>query len=178
LWYHYDDFKDHMIVASKVEWDYFNRLLLLLESDGEIEVVKSGRYWHPLQAVAGVLLLAFIFIAVRAGWGEHLFVYALLFGPPSMVLAWLKDRQWRRTHNPIKASLTPFLSMSSLLSARRRVVGFERLRYPNAFVDRRIRTPMSDMLLRVPGLMLWCLFPPLVLLLQTLPETASETRIV
>jgi hypothetical protein len=177
LWYHYDDFKDHMIVASKVEWDYFNRLLLLLESDGEIETVKSGRIWHPLQALAGVLLLSFIVIAMRAGWGEHLFAYALPFGPPSMALAWLNDRRWRCTHNPIKAALTPFSSISSLLSIRRRVVHFERIRYPNALAGRRIRTPMSDMLMRVPGVMLWCLFSPLVLLLQTLPETASETRI-
>ena len=30
MWFHYDDLKDHTIVASKQEWDYFNRLLLLL----------------------------------------------------------------------------------------------------------------------------------------------------
>ena len=40
MWFHYDDCKDHKIVASKQEWDYFNRLLLLLESEAEAEFVR------------------------------------------------------------------------------------------------------------------------------------------
>jgi hypothetical protein len=45
MWLHYDDVKDHKIVATKLEWDFFNRFLLLLESDAEVEFVKTRRAW-------------------------------------------------------------------------------------------------------------------------------------
>ncbi|MHB0961093.1 MAG: hypothetical protein ACYC0X_21805 [Pirellulaceae bacterium] len=31
LWYHYDDCRDHLAGLSKQEWDYFQRLVLLLD---------------------------------------------------------------------------------------------------------------------------------------------------
>src|SRR5205085_2557818 len=65
LWYHYDDCKDHQVVLSKTEWDYFQRLMLVLESDSAIHA-SSARYWTLHQAVAitafacfGVLVLGF-----------------------------------------------------------------------------------------------------------------------
>jgi len=61
LWFHYDDLKDHKVIAAKAEWDYFNRLLLLLESDAELEEIKSGHKWHACQAIA-VLLWIFSLI--------------------------------------------------------------------------------------------------------------------
>ena len=45
IWFHYDDLRDHKIVATKQEWDYFNRLLFLLESDAEGEFVKTRGTW-------------------------------------------------------------------------------------------------------------------------------------
>ena len=46
IWFHYDDCKDHKIVASKQTWDYFNRLLLLLESEAEAEFVRTRTSWR------------------------------------------------------------------------------------------------------------------------------------
>ena len=46
MWYHYDDCKDHKIVASKQRWDYFNRLLLLLESEAEGDFVRVRSSWR------------------------------------------------------------------------------------------------------------------------------------
>jgi hypothetical protein len=31
FWYHYDDVEDHKVVASKEQWDFFQRLLLILK---------------------------------------------------------------------------------------------------------------------------------------------------
>ena len=45
IWFHYDDCRDHNIVATEQEWDYFNRLLFLLESDAEGEFVKTRGNW-------------------------------------------------------------------------------------------------------------------------------------
>lgn len=177
LWFLYDDCKDHKIVASKEEWDYFNRLLLLIESGGEMETVRSWRKWHPFQAVAAVLFLTFLLIAVRVGWGEHLIAYALPFGPASMLLAWLNSRRYRKEVHAIASALTPFPSVGNLLAIRRHVSGFGRHRYPKAIVARRIRDPIIDRLMWVPWSLAWCMFSPVALFLQMLPNRDSEIRI-
>ncbi len=177
LWFYYDDCKDHKIVACKAEWDYFNRLLLLLESDGEIETVKAWREWHPLQGVAALLFVVFLLIAVRAGFGKHLFADALPFGPPSMLLAWFSSRRRRKTICANEIALTPFPTVSSLLAVRRRVGGFMKHRYPKAIIGRRIRNSVIDKLMWVPWSIAWCMFSPVALFFQMLPTRDSETRI-
>ncbi len=44
VWYHYDDCDDHMVTLSKPEWDYFQRLLLLLDSDSQIAIASMRRW--------------------------------------------------------------------------------------------------------------------------------------
>ena len=51
-WLHYDDCDDHIVTLSKREWDYFQRLLLLLESDGQI-AMTSTRRWSWTQLIGG-----------------------------------------------------------------------------------------------------------------------------
>ena len=177
LWFHYDDCKDHKIVASKEEWDYFSRLLLVLESDGEMETTKSWREWHPLQGVAALLLLLFLVIAFREGFGEHLLAYALPFGPPSMLLAWLNSRRRRKTTSMEASALTPFSTFGSLLAVRRKVGGFMKRRYPKAIGSRRIRDPIIDKLMWVPWSIAWSMFSPVALFFQMLPGRECETRI-
>jgi hypothetical protein len=177
LWFFYDDCTDHKIVATKEVWDYFNRLLLLLESDGELETIESWRKWHPLQGVAALLLLAFAVLAFRIGFGQHLFAYALPFGPPSMLIAWLNARRLRQTISTSESALTPFPSVSSLRAARRCANGFMRRRCPKAVTDRTIRDPIIEKLMWVPWSIAWCMFSPVALLFQMLPERESETRI-
>lgn len=177
LWFYYDDCKDHKIVASKEEWDQLNRLILLLQSDGELETINRRRVWHPLQGVAAALLIAFIGIAIRVGWGEHLLAYALPFGPPSMVLAWLNGRRSRKSIRAAEVALMPFPSFASLRAVRRRVGRFARRAYPRAIENRRIRGRVEKTLTLLPSKILWCMFSPVVLFIQTLPDTTSETRI-
>lgn len=177
LWYHYDDCKDHKVVASKEEWDYFNRLLLLLESDGEMETVKSWRSCHPLQGAAAMLFIGFLFVAIPAGFGEHLFAYALPFGPPSMLLGWLNSRRRKRTTHSAEIALTPFSSISSLLTVRRQVGGFVKHHYPHGVAGRTIRDPIINKLMWLPWSIAWCMFSPVVLFFQMLPEGESEIRI-
>ena len=177
LWFHYDDCKDHKIVASKERWDYFNRLLLLLESDGELETIKSRRRWHPCHAVAAVFFIAFLLIAFQVGFGEQLFAYALPFGPVSMLLAWFNSRRQTKEMPAREIALAPFPSVSSLLSVRRKVASFVKVRYPASIVGRRIRDPIIDRLMWVPRFVAWCMFSPVVLFFQMLPERELETRI-
>jgi len=59
FWCHYDDVEDHKVVASKEEWDYFQRLLLILKSDAEIIQEAGERRWRARQAVAAACLALF-----------------------------------------------------------------------------------------------------------------------
>jgi len=177
LWFHYDDCKDHRIVASKEQWDHFNRLLLVLESDGEMEIVRTWHTWHPRQVVATVLFITFMVVAVQSGFGEHLVVLALPFGPFSMLLAWLKSRHRKRTTPAAETALAPFPSVRSLLAIRRSVPAFRRKRYPRSLKGRTIRDPLIDKLMWIPWTMAWWMFSPVAIFFQMLPERESETRI-
>ena len=67
-WFHYDDCKDHKVCLSKAEWDYFQRLLLILGSDAEF-TSSPARRWSWDHGVAWLALVAFVGIASVAGWG-------------------------------------------------------------------------------------------------------------
>jgi hypothetical protein len=58
LWLFYDDCKDHKVRLSKEAWDYFQRLILVLQSDGQIELTRRRR-WDFAQLVAVLALLLF-----------------------------------------------------------------------------------------------------------------------
>lgn len=174
FWFFYDDCQDHKIVASKQVWDLFHRLLLLLESDSDI--VRTRR-WHPLQAAAVLLVLAFLVVAVRAGFGRHLYAYALPFGLASMLIAWLNARRRRKQTPVAEAALAPFPSLTSLLAVRRRVPGFVKTRYPSALARRRIRSPITSALMWVHALVTWCMYAPVALLFQMLPDSEVQTTI-
>ena len=78
LWFHYDDCKEHFVVASKEQWGFFNRLLLLIASDAEI-AVTTRRSWHPSQSIAAVSLILFVCLAILRGWGPDLIDLAFPF---------------------------------------------------------------------------------------------------
>jgi hypothetical protein len=176
LWFCYDDCKDHNIVASKQVWNYFNRLLLLLASDAEIEVVRVWRDWHAGQRVAAISLACFCFLMARTGirWGPDLFILAMPFGVVSMVIGWFNLQRRKKAATTLKAALDPFPTLSSLLSVRRRTRDFEKIKYPSAIAGRRIRGPVME---RLPWILwgtLWLMFSPIVLFVQMMPKKGSE----
>jgi len=171
LWYVYDDLTDHPIVAYKHDWDYLNRLLLLLSSNAEIGVERRWCTMHVLtQTMAAVAFAAYGFLVVRSGFTAEIFaILALPFGLISMALSWL--RNWRhRTHGAIE----PFPSVRSLFAVRRSVSTFIRRRYPLTLAKRGVRGPVVKALLRCYGLALVAVLSPVVLFIQALPD--RETR--
>jgi hypothetical protein len=68
LWLFYDDCKDHKARLSKEAWDYFQRLILVLQSDAHVEVSKRRR-WDYTQMIALVTLLLFVYGATWLGLG-------------------------------------------------------------------------------------------------------------
>lgn len=176
LWSCYDDVKDHPLVASKQEWDYFNRLLLLLESDAEIEEAV-GRSWHASQFVAAAFLICYAGFAVYVGWKPDLLALAFPLGVVSMVLGWFNGRRRRKSFPPARAVLYPFPSLASLRFVRRTVGSFARARYPEDISGRRIRHPIEDVLLRIPAVFGWLLGSPVILFIQALPEKEFEMAV-
>ncbi len=177
LWYHYDDLKNHKIVASKVEWDYFHRLLLILESDAKLDV-RTARIRSPRQAAAVCCLIVFIALAaiIAAGtdWGPHLLAVGIPFGFASMLLSYWRSKSTPEP-GPSEIALTPFSSVHQLLAVRRRVPHFTKTHYPEHLVKRRIRHPVVEIPLSLIAALgiraTWLLFGPMVLLRQAISET-------
>lgn len=182
LWGYADEYKDHKIVASKEGWDHLSRLLLILDSDGNIETVRVRRRWHITQTLAAVCMAVFVYALIPTGFGSHLFGITWQLGIASMALTWMNRRRERRLTRPIDVTLMPFESVSNLLSVRRRITGFVKTRYPkDTVMGRSIRSGLLSAicfgLLCVYWGVMWLLFSPAVLLIQMFPERVRETRV-
>jgi hypothetical protein len=174
LWQCYDDCKDHQVVASKQTWDYFNRILLLLLSEAEVEQVRNGVQWHFSQIFAGACFLVAVFLSARIGWKSNLLEVTGPFGLVSMAIAWFNQRRWNKGAAPV---LHPFPSFSTLSIVRRRAAGFSKKVRPKALDRRRIRPPIMNWILWAQRVTFWLIFSPIVLFIQALPKVARETRL-
>ena len=176
LWSCYDDIEDHKVVASKEEWDFFQRLLLILKSDADIVEETGKRIWTARQAVALVCLVVFAVVAAKTGWGSHLFVATVPLGCVSVLLKlWhssLEEAQLRQ-----QAPLVPFGSVAEMRSLRRKVHGFVKSRYPTQLGSRQIRGPVSEAFNWLHFVVVWLLFSPVALLLQALPEREVRFKV-
>ncbi len=174
LWYHYDDCTDHLAVLSKPEWDYFQRLLLLLESDYRLETV-SVRRWSLTQLVALIALVGFGWVVIQLGWGTHLLAAAMPFGIVSMAISWF--RRATATTGQYDPRLFPFASFADLRTAYEQVA-FKKARYPRHIASRRIRWSLLTKTIELKGYVVWMMLSPLVLLFQTLPIRETHVSAV
>jgi hypothetical protein len=176
FWCHYDDVEDHKVVASKEEWDYFQRLLLILRSDAEIVQETGKRKWTARQAVAAVCLALFGLAVVKTGWGSHLFLTTLPLGIVSMLLShWRSRDEAGRLHD--QTALLPFGSVSELLSLRRKVRSFVKARYPAHLGTRRIRSPLGSAAMWLHFAVGWLLFSPVALAFQAMPGPEPRWKV-
>lgn len=175
LWLHYDDCKDHLAGLSKPEWDYFERLILLLESDAEIERFRQ-RHWSLRQLVAGLSLIGFGLCVTRLGIGWHLFGFALLFGPISLFLSYWRIYSDRRQAGE-RLRLMPFSSFSELRAVRRTVAGFSKRRRKADAKVRQVHGRLLTTVVWIQTAVLWSFISPLILAFQALPEKEVSTRI-
>jgi hypothetical protein len=176
LWYHYDDVENHKVVASKEEWDYFQRLLLFLKSDAGIVQERGERKWTARQAVAAVCLALFGLAAAKTGFGYHLLVVTIPLGIVSMLLShWRSRDNARRLHN--QTVLVPFGSISELLSLRRKVRNFVKARYPARLGSRQIRGRVSAAAMWLHFGVVWLIFSPVALAFQMIPEPEHRWKV-
>lgn len=174
VWYHYDDCDDHMVALSKPEWDYFQRLLLLLESDRRI-TVTSIRRWSWTQFVALGCLLGFGCCIWRFGWGMHLLAFSIPLGLISIIISFLRSH--KRATGAYDEILMPFSTFSDLSTTYRATEAFSKKRYPSGLTKRRIRSRVAECGIRIQMYPGWLLLSPIPLLAQTFPLTETRTDI-
>ena len=175
VWYYYDDCADHLVCFSKQQWDYFQRLLLVLVSDCRIET-KSERRWSVKQLIAAISLCVFAYFAFQSGWGQHLFILSIPFGFISIALSHWQSND-NPAHDPNAPIIYPFATFSDLATAYRST-GFQKTRYPQHIGDRTIRSPFREAFSQLRAYILWLILSPFPLLFQVLPDTTTETRIM
>jgi len=174
VWHYYDDCDDHLVCMNREEWNFLQRLLLMLSSDCTLEI-QSQRIWSFRQLIAAACLIVFIVFAVQAGWGHHLLVLAVPFGAISMLLSWLR-RSAPAPTDPYQSAIDPFASLSDLRHAYRSTA-FRKIRYPASVAGRRIRSPFMDRFNWFYVHVVWLLLSPVALFMQSLPRTETQVRV-
>ncbi len=174
VWFHYDDCDDHLVALAKPEWDYFQRLLLLLESNRCVQTT-SLRRWSLWQLIAFLSLLGFLWVAFHIGWGYHLLLAAVPFGIISIGISWLR----RTTTNvgPYDPIIFPFASFSDLKATYDNVT-FNKSRYPQHIKTRKIRSPFMNGVYQFQFYVIWLMLSPIALVIQVFPPAETHTRVI
>jgi len=175
VWYFYDDCTDHLVCLSKAGWDYFQRLLLALETDCRIER-ESKRHWNLTHAGAAAALAGFIYFARQWGWGYQLLILSIPFGCISVALAWVRSLNQPAPH-PYETAINPFATFGDLATAYHSTQ-FRKTRYPRDIAQRWIRGPILAGIWQLIFYVMWLLFSPVVLLAQMIPFAQTQIRIV
>ncbi|MCG8653794.1 MAG: hypothetical protein MI861_28405, partial [Pirellulales bacterium] len=161
VWYHYDDCNDHLVCFSKQQWDYFQRLLLVLASDCRVET-ESERKWSIKQLIAVVSLCGFAYFALQSGWGYHLLILSIPFGIISIALSYWCP-QSNAKDDPYAPIVFPFATFADLATAYRSS-GFRKTRYPKHIGERTIRSPFVAAFWQLHAYTMWLTLSPFPLL--------------
>lgn len=171
-WYHYDDCTDHNVILTKAEWDYFQRLILILRSDAELSSTDERR-WSWDHALAWTALLAFVAISCGVGWGWHLFALAIPFGILSLLIS-----NYRRSREHVpgtrQIALMPFGSYSDIRRLRSALPTFQKRAYRREIGERAIRSKAEQSFNLALSRCHWILLGPLVLFFQGFPSSVDH----
>ncbi|WP_417388311.1 hypothetical protein [Gimesia sp.] len=96
---------------SKEDWDYIQRLLLLLDSNSTVSW-KTAPYRLWTQPVAEALLFTCLVIALTTGFTLNLFLYFIPIGLISLLLLYFQSP--RSKVRPFEEVVTPFQSIADL----------------------------------------------------------------
>lgn len=172
-WFYYDDCKDHKVTLSKQEWDYFQRLLLILRSDTKMSSQQTKR-WSWDHIIAWIALALFLAGAFVVGWGDQLALLATPFGVISMLITRYRQRTVREA-SPNEIACTPCDSYSQIRWLRRQVPAFQKRRYRREIEGRKIRSRAEGSFGRIYAFLVWLVLGPVVLLFQGFPSIENYT---
>ncbi|MFO0913257.1 MAG: hypothetical protein U0795_09880 [Pirellulales bacterium] len=157
------------IQLNKRDWDYLQRLLLLLEADCQLET-HSERYWSSTQLVAAGAIIGLAVVTSIWGWNGLAWVW-IPCGLLSMCLEWILSRT-TRSRSAYQSIIEPFASIGDLRTA------YESTR----FTKQKYRGPTParhadpNYLPMAIGYLLigvfWLALGPIILAIQIAPRTA------
>lgn len=174
LWGLCDDMLDHRVVLSKEEWDYVQRLLLLLRSDAHLETT-TRRIWTARQPLAVLGLAIFGFAVLWFGWKLDLVSVTMPLAVAAILLLRWRSRATMPSRRWI--ALTPFASVTELLQVRRQVGAFVKVRYPGRLKGKRLRSAFWERLMMFYSSLWLMLVSPLALLWLAIPEKKYDTHV-
>lgn len=172
LWGLYDDLKDHPIIASKPVWDFMGRLMLVLESGGEIEMAPGRRRWRMDRVALAAALVAVAVVVPPQQPGLKLVAWNLASALALAALDRREEARMRPLWTGTIGALRPYGSLAELRAARRRVSGFRRPRFRPCVAGRQMRGPGAALAMRLHMALL--LGFPLLIWRLAAPEEGLE----
>ena len=170
-WIFYGDTEDIPALLSKPEWDFTQRLLLLLESDCVVRETVSLQ-WSVTQGFALLALLGLLWIGDQQGWGYHLLALAIPFALVPAVIIWVGDDS---PCSPSAQALFPFATIKELRSVCQ-VVGFRKARYPERTKEQ-LQGMQANGASQITMFMVLLVLSPILLVFQVLPKRVAKIRV-
>lgn len=169
LWSFYDDCFVHEVSLAKSEWDFWQRLLLVLESEGHLGERVSFSFGLP-EALAWTAMVLILSSAVAVGWPWGLLLLAPPFGFFSVAIQRLREQRLAQSDAEQEQRLRPYRSLAELRNAKRSAPAFRKKRYPGGDLGQPMHGSIAG--LRVDWLKypIWLALSPAVLLWQCLPQ--------
>ena len=171
-WCFYGDTEDIPALLSKPQWDFTQRLLLLLESNSVVRETVSLQ-WSVLQGFALLTLLGFLWVGYQQGWSDYFFAVAIPFGLVPAAIIWVGREPSPR---PFDQSLFPFATIAELKSACQSL-GFRKARYPERMKQQVLSLQAGDFT-RILMYFLRLILLPCTLFFKVFPVRKSQVRVV
>ena len=190
LWCTYSDFKDYEVDLNC--WDFYQRTILLLESDAKLSVI-SNKTWNIRQLLAAISFGIYLYIALQIGWDFDLFKLLFPIGLTSILLHKWSQKTKERKHKeemdkkPVKAETFPFANLSELRKTRFKVTKFKKDVLPYELKRKTYIAKQSsksllrktlDMISKNAYIILWAMFSPLMLVYQIFPDSEKTYRVI
>lgn len=175
LWGFYDDCRTHKVVLGKSEWDYIQRMLLVLEGGGEVRTGRMPALSRELNYLTVILIGMVVTIA-------SLYVYQptwlAFFAWLGLSVGTVAVDSSIRAKFTAYAHLDPFNSFGELYRLRRYCSGFHKQPYRDEIGKRHIRHPILETNVEDVVPFLKMLFAPIIVVRYLLFQSSLGTRVV
>lgn len=172
----YDDCYDRKVDLDKNQWNYIQRLLLILHSEAHLVVIETTRK-SPTQFVAsaslGILLLGCWWLE----FGPMMPLLTVGFGFVAIAINMWKN--WTPEQlPPHRLVLAPFSSYGEIWEVRESVSTFEKRKWPEHMATSQLFRDASTRLSLFGMYLQWLVASPLVLLEMCFPDRYYHPKVI
>lgn len=182
LWNYYDDCKDHKIVATKAHWDYFQRLLLILASDGNILEKKRYVFYKMklLYCIPILIFSALIAITLLSAFTIWIFDLWVISSIGTVVLRhWINYRiQLKNDYQRFRDSCSPFSDIRTIMKSVKSSHGFHKQQYRYEIKNRKVRNAVLETNVDPALWFFEAVFAPIVAIFSLRSVEIKATKVV